>query len=67
MIFFKENKIENLYCPECGGNFYHIYNYPEYYPEYEYGCPKCQTVFAKRAALTQIPEKLGEYFSNSES
>jgi hypothetical protein len=49
MIFHTKYKIENLFCPRCESCLYRS-TYFEHYPEYPYGCLKCDELIAESEA-----------------
>lgn len=55
MIFYTENKIDNLFCPKCGKGLYRS-TYFEHYPTYPYGCFKCDELFTEAEAIKHPPE-----------
>lgn len=55
MIFYTENKIDNLFCPRCGNCLYRS-TYFEHYPAYPYGCFDCDELFMEIEAKKHPPE-----------
>jgi hypothetical protein len=58
MIFYTENKLDNLFCPKCGNGLYRS-TYFEHYPTYPYGCFKCDELITEAEAKTHPPENNG--------
>ena len=55
MIFYTKYKIDNLFCPRCGSCLYRS-TYFEHYPEYPYGCMKCDELLTENEAKKNPPE-----------
>lgn len=46
MIFYKKDKIEDLFCPKCKNCLYRS-TYFEHYPTFPYGCFECDELFTE--------------------
>jgi DNA-directed RNA polymerase subunit M/transcription elongation factor TFIIS len=66
MIFYTKYKIDDLFCPKCGSFLYRS-TYFEHYPEYPYGCVKCDELIMKNEAKKQPPENINGAESDSAS